>query len=312
MIGTFVFNQNFRLREKVLFKDAEIIKNYELLKEGKTLDSEKKFIEKFSNIVNLREDGEELYRVYKELEQFKDKFYEKNIMLTRQQIKMAVSEDNLIIQASDAIEEINRTANVLVKRLREWFSFYLPELENKIKDHEHFVELVLKDKEMLMKEFKIIRTMGAELKKDDEKQIVQLAETIIILYKEKESKENYLEKIMKKYAPNLTKVAGYSIGAQLIALGGSLKNLVMMPASTVQLLGAEKALFRHMRNKSIRPPKHGIIFNHEILQKTKPSKRGKAARRLSDKLSMAVKVDYFKGDFIGDKLRKELEKEFLK
>jgi len=95
--------------------------------------------------------------------------------------------------------------------------------------------------------------------------------------------------------------------AKLIALAGNLKKLVEFPSSTIQLLGAEKALFRHMRTGA-KAPKHGIIHEHPIVSKAK--EKGKAARAVADKISLAVKVDYFKGKFIGDKLRKELEEKF--
>ena len=112
---------------------------------------------------------------------------------------------------------------------------------------------------------------------------------------------------MKEIAPNLTHVAGAMIGAQLLSLGKSLKRLAMMPAGTIQLLGAETALFRHLRNRNARSPKHGIIFNHEILQRAPFNKRGKVAVTLADQIIIAVRVDYFKGDFVGDKLRKKVE-----
>ena len=137
-----------------------------------------------------------------------------------------------------------------------------------------------------------------------------LASSVVILFKEKEEKERYLEVLMKKTCPNLTEVAGYLIGAKLLSIAGTLRHLVMMPASTIQLLGAEKALFKHMVNKNVKPPKHGVIIDHPLLQKALRENKGRVARALGDKISLAVKVDYFKGQFIGDKLRKELEEKF--
>jgi nucleolar protein 56 len=83
----------------------------------------------------------------------------------------------------------------------------------------------------------------------------------------------------------------------------------MMPASTLQILGAEKALFRHIKSGA-RPPKHGLIHEHQFLQNAKKNEIGKKSRALADKLSIAVKVDFFKGEFIGKKLKKELEEKF--
>ena len=85
--------------------------------------------------------------------------------------------------------------------------------------------------------------------------------------------------------------------------------MVFMPASTIQLLGAEEALFRHIKTGA-RPPKYGILLQHPIVAKVKKSDKGKAAKALSDKICIAVKIDFFKGEFIGDKLRIDLEKRF--
>ncbi|MEM2138951.1 MAG: hypothetical protein QXM96_02245, partial [Candidatus Woesearchaeota archaeon] len=226
-------------------------------------------------------------------------------------IKTSINFDNLIIQDSSSIEELNKTINILVKRLREWYSYCLPELEEKIKEHKIFVELILnKTRADLIKEFKIENSMGKELQKTGNEQILNLAKTIHLLLEEKEQKEKYLETLMKENCPNLNEVAGFLISGKLISLAGSLKSLAFLPSSTVQLLGAEKALFRHMINKNARPPKHGIIHEHPLLQKVTRENKGKAARALADKILLAAKVDYFKGNFIGDKLKKELEEKF--
>jgi nucleolar protein 56 len=82
-----------------------------------------------------------------------------------------------------------------------------------------------------------------------------------------------------------------------------------MPASTIQILGAEKALFRHMKTGA-KPPRHGIIISHPLIARAPDKMHGKIARALADKLSIASKVDYFKGNFIGDKLKKSLEEKF--
>ena len=117
----------------------------------------------------------------------------------------------------------------------------------------------------------------------------------------------YLEKLMKRCCPNILEIAGTTIGAKLILIASGLKRLSGFPASTVQLLGAEKALFRHMTNKKFRPPKYGVIMQHQFIQSAKKQDKGKIARLLADKLSIAAKVDYFKGKFIGDKLKKEIK-----
>jgi len=226
----------------------------------------------------------------------------KNIEETKKKVKDSVKSDNFIIQTISHIDEIKKVSNILVKRLREWYELYNPEFSRKVKDHAKFVELILEKKDKKEKE-----SMGADFSKENLEPINKIASEIDVLYKLKEKQEKYLSAIMQKTCPNLTAVAGYLIGAKLISLAGSLKKLMIFPSSTIQLLGAEKALFRHMRTGA-KSPKHGIIHEHPLVSKAK--EKGKAARAVADKISVAVKVDYFKGKFIGDKLRKELEKKF--
>ncbi len=313
ILGTFVFSQNFEIREKVLFSDSEAVKNSGLLSKGEVLDTEKKFLERFKSITNLREKPDEkaLEKIDSVFSGMQEEFYEKNLLVTRHQIKDAVTNDMLIIQASSSSEEIGKAINLLVKRLREWYSYILPEMEAKITDHEKFVDLILhKERHDLVKEFNVKHGMGVDLPKHDSDAVIHLAKAINSLMKEKNEKEKYLESLMKKECPNTTEVAGFLIGAKLISIAGSMRNFILMPSSTIQLLGAEKALFRHMLNKNSRPPKHGEIINHPLLQRVQREYKGKAARALSDKILLAAKIDYFKGEFIGDRLRKELEAKF--
>lgn len=312
IIGTFVINQNFQLREKVLFPLKDLSKILKQLQENETLESEKEFLKKFKSIKNLRieDDLLALEKVYKALESYDKEFYNNNLYLTRMQIRDSVSNDLLIVQVSGSIIELNKAINMLSRRLREWYSYVLPEVEDILTDHENFAFRITSDSfEKLIKDFKIKNTMGAEFSKEDLAPIMSQAHVILELFKEREIKESYLEKLMEKTCPNLVAVAGYLTGAKLLAIAGSLRKMVMMPASTIQLLGAEKALFMHLI-KGTKSPKHGVIIEHPIIQKVDRNQKGKAARVLADKISLAVKIDFFKGKFIGDKLRKEVEDRF--
>ncbi len=312
IIGTFVLNQNFQIREKVLFSKKELSKNFKQLQEGNVLESEKKFLKKFKKIKDLRQEPNQkvLLKVYNVLYDYRKEFYDNNLYLTKTQIKESVSQDLLIIQTSSSINELNKAINMLSKRLREMYGYVLPEVEDKITDHKNFAEKVSKDTvDKLKKDFNVKHSMGAKLSKDDLDSIKSLASTILTMFKQKESKEKHLENLMKKTCLNLTDVAGYLTGAKLVTIAGSLRNMVMMPASTIQLLGAEKALFRHMV-KGSKSPKYGVIFEHSLIQKVAKQDRGKAARALADKILLAVKVDFFKGDYIADKLNKELKERF--
>lgn len=235
------------------------------------------------------------------------KLREKNLLLTRKKVQESISEDNFIIHTVNNIEELVKVSNVLTKRLRGWTALYLPEMSKKVSDNEGFIKLFLgKNRKQLMKELKIKDSMGKDLKEKDLAPMMALALRIDSIYKLMEELKEYLEKLVSNYCKNIYAVAGFLLVGKLIKEAGSFRRLAMMPASTIQLLGAEKALFRHLKTGS-RPPKHGIILQHPLVSNAKKVNRGKSARILADKLSIAAKVDYFKGKFIGDKLRKELE-----
>ncbi len=308
VIGCFVFNEHFKLKQNVLFSKKEILQNYPLIEEGKKLEVERKLKKRYTiEFVDL--EHKKLDKVLNFLKNFSKEFYEANRIITKDKISKSVNEDNLIIQATDNITEIDRVNNTLIKRLREWYSLYFPELDNRIEDNETFVKLVNNNKDKLMKELKVKISMGAFLKKEDVNQILELANEIHSLYKLREKHEKYLEKILQKYCKNLNYLAGTLIAAKLIAQAGSLRKLVLFPASTIQVLGAEKALFRHIKTGA-RSPKYGIIIQHPLIQNAKKENKGKAARTLADKLSIAAKLDYFKGDFRAPSLKKEMEQKF--
>jgi len=235
---------------------------------------------------------------------FMDKYYYQNILETKRRIKASVNEDNFINQCISNIDEIDKAANLLSRRLREWYELYNPEFSNRTIDHKQLAIAIARNQDIKPK-----GSMGANLRAEDISPIVELAKKINELHKLRASEDKYLDEIFKRYARNLYYVAGSQIGARLIAHAGSLKKLSMITASTIQILGAEKALFRHMKTGA-RAPKHGLILQHKILQAAKPKDRGKVARALADKISMAARIDFFKGKFIGDKLRKELDARF--
>ncbi|MBD3361501.1 hypothetical protein GF358_01785 [Candidatus Woesearchaeota archaeon] len=242
------------------------------------------------------------------------KLRQKNLKLIKQKIKDSVSRDILIIQAQNMIDDINLNSAHLTKRLRDWHTLYCPEFSNSIKSNEKFVELISKkQRKELLKELNLKESdsMGANLNKEDLNIIIQTAKSLNRLYTQKQSIENYIQNVMEEVCPNLLAVTGSAIGAKLLSLSGSLERLSEMPSSTIQLLGAEKALFRHISGKG-KSPKHGIIVTHALMNRHSDKEKGRVARVLADKISIAAKVDFFRGNFIGDKLRKDLDKRFKK
>jgi nucleolar protein 56 len=226
----------------------------------------------------------------------------KSIENAKQKVKESVSKDQMIINAINNIEELDKSINVLSKRLREWFALKNPELEKEVTDNEHFIKVVLVAKDEPT-------NMGAELSEDDIMAIKGLAVAAQGLVETKTFLLLYLEKTMIHECQNVFTLAGPTIGAKLIREAGGMKRLASLQAGTIQLLGAENALFRHIKTGS-RPPKYGHIFNHPVVANAKKEDKGKAARALADKLSICARLDYFKGELLANKYLSELQKRF--
>ncbi|NJE54056.1 C/D box methylation guide ribonucleoprotein complex aNOP56 subunit [Thermococcus sp. 21S9] len=254
-----------------------------------------------------------------------DEYYTVGVALTRLRIQeQSGARDKMIIQAIEALDDIDKVINLLVSRLREWYGLHFPELDEILPKHPQYVAFVkeIGPRENVSREKleklgfsegkveKILKaaekSMGAPLGKFDSEIIRKLASEISDLYKLREQIEDYLETAVGEVAPNLKALVGAKLAARLMSLAGGLKELAMMPASTIQVLGAEKALFRHLRTGA-KPPKHGVIFQYPAINRSPWWQRGKIARALAGKLAIAARVDYFSGEYIGEELKKELE-----
>jgi len=209
-----------------------------------------------------------------------------------------------------AYDDLVATCNLMSERLREWYGLYFPELEGST-DDKRYAELVSKDpdkKEVISALGKDIDSgMGAPFSEDDLESVRRLATAAHEAYRARDEMERFIQKKMKEEVPNLTAVAGPIIGARLISLAGGLERLAGMPTSTIQLLGAEKAMFRHLKDRS-RPPKHGVIFQHPYVHKSPYWQRGKIARALAGKISLAARADYYGSSDISEQLVEGLEK----
>ncbi len=236
-----------------------------------------------------------------------------NVELTKSKIKRSVKKDSIVVQVNGAIEELHKSINIFTERLYEWYGLHFPEMERNVSSHEKFIKLVEKfGKRTEIDENNLKKiassSMGIELSDSDIATVQLFASEIHKMYDLRENLEKYLEKLSKEVAPNFTEVAGPKIAAKLIAKAGGLERLAKMTSNTIQLLGSEKALFRflHSKGKS-KSPKYGIIFSHPLIQDAPEDKRGKLARVLSSKLSMAVKIDYFSREDKIEELKKGLE-----
>ncbi|KPV65111.1 MAG: putative NOP5 family protein [Candidatus Bathyarchaeota archaeon BA1] len=246
--------------------------------------------------------------------------------LTKIRVRKAMEKRDLVVtQAIQTIDDLDKTLNLFVGRIREWYGLHFPEMDPLIEKHETYLRLVasLGRRDNLIKEnlereglpkskaeqvAKAVNTsMGAELDEGDIAQIQAMCKNTLELYDARQKLEGYTDFIMDKVAPNIRALVGSLLGARLIALAGGLSNLAKMPASTIQVLGAEKALFRALKTGT-RPPKHGILFQHSLIHEAKRWQRGKVARALAGKLAIAARTDAFSGKYIGDELRAGLER----
>ncbi len=211
---------------------------------------------------------------------------EVGIELAKQAIKKHISRDYLIVQVVGALDDTTKAINLLANRAMEWYGLHYPEFKED--DMEKYIAGLLKHKRG--------ESMGLEIDEIDLNSIRDYADGIHELIKRKKALEGYLDKLMEAVAPNIRAIAGSNLGARLIARAGSLKGMSRLPASTIQVLGAEKALFKHLQ-KGVPPPKHGIIFQHNAIAGAPKKDRGRLARTLATKISIASKIDYFSGDF---------------
>lgn len=240
----------------------------------------------------------------------------------RRKLKAAyIERDRLLTHTVSSIAEIDKTVNLLFEKLSEWYGVYFPELrvaepdkyckivlmfDRNNLEHRTLSELVGEEKAKEIRD-KAKRSVGADFGVEDMASVRALANEIVSLHSLRNSMDEYQSRIVKEMAPNLCYLVEPPLAAKLIAQAGGLKRLITFPASTVQLLGAEKALFRHLKRGTL-PPKYGILFQFPLIGNAKPAHRGKLARALATKLSIASKADAISHNFIARELKADFEK----
>jgi nucleolar protein 56 len=278
--GTFLFKNN-KLEKKLLFpkKQEEIVKRLIKIKNGEILSEEKKMSKDIKVIVNERR----LQKIgtYNP----SDVFFEK--------IKIDPEEfdySNDLLQKASII-----ASKSLVEEKLKSEDLQIIQMVNTLDDLIHISNL-LSERLDCWNEIKASK-----------KRIQPLENVYSSVLKEIKSLENQIEIDMNNIAPNTSKLAGPIIGARLISISGGLDRLALLPASTIQILGAEKALFRYKKEGG-KPPKHGVIFQHSYINKASRNTRGKIARAFATKISTAVKADVFTKRDLSDELKKDLQK----
>ena len=236
---------------------------------------------------------------------------------SRTKVKFNVNRaDNMIIQAICLLDQLDKDLNTFAMRAKEWYSWHFPEMAELIKDNFLYAQtcLLLKargsfdfddeskmkeladtcmDEELAAKVAQASRTsMGMDLADIDLLNISTFAERVVELTKYREELSTYLSSRMDAVAPNLKSLIGDTVGARLISHAGSLVNLAKAPASTVQILGAEKALFRALKTRG-NTPKYGLIFHSSFIGRASAKNKGRISRYLANKCSIASRIDAF-------------------
>ncbi|GLC37839.1 snoRNP complex protein nop56 [Pleodorina starrii] len=250
---------------------------------------------------------------------------------SRAKVKFNVNKvDNMIIQAIALLDTLDKDVNTFVMRVREWYSWHFPELVKIVNDNYQYARLalVIKDKSSLSEEQLPAMTeivgeeakskeildaarssMGQDISPIDLLNIEVFAARVIKLAEYRQKLHTYLMDKMHAVAPNLSALIGEVVGARLISHAGSLTNLAKYPASTVQILGAEKALFRALKTKG-NTPKYGLIFHSSFIGRAKQRNKGRISRYLANKCSIASRIDCFMDtatSVFGEKMREQVE-----
>ncbi len=219
-----------------------------------------------------------------------------NVLLAGRKIK-GVGRDKIIIQVIGVIDELETDLNSLSERLREWYGLHFPELSKEVRSHERFAGIVGasgRRENIAEKEFEAIasKSVGMDFSDEDAESAKAFSSALKELFGARDRLSKYLEKTCAESMPNLSAIAGPLLAARLVAQAGGLEKIAKLPSSTIQLLGAEKALFRHLRGQG-KAPKYGVIFSHPLIQQAPKPLKGKIARLIAAKLSLAAKMDFY-------------------
>lgn len=234
------------------------------------------------------------------------------IKLSSSRVKEASEKLDLhIIQSISALDELDKIINTVGTRMREWYGLHFPELDNLIQSVTSYSEIVsraglrnnitkqvLEQAGMQDRKVEILldaarRSKGGDMTPENLAIVKRLAEQVIAQSELRRILAEHIEIAMENVAPNIKEILTATVGARIIAKAGSLEKLAVLPASTIQVLGAEKALFRALKTGA-RPPKHGLLFQHPIVHSAPKWQRGKIARAIASKVAIAARIDVYR------------------
>lgn len=228
--------------------------------------------------------------------------------LSRHKLKFSPDKvDTMIIQAIALLDDLDKELNQYAMRVKEWYGWHFPEMARIINDNLAYSRVILsmgmrtncvntdltdilpEEIEGAVKAAAEV-SMGTEITEEDLENIQALAEQVVGFTEYRQQLSSYLSARMQAIAPNLTALVGELVGARLIAHAGSLMSLAKSPASTIQILGAEKALFRALKTKHD-TPKYGLIYHASLIGQATGKNKGKIARMLATKSALGLRVD---------------------
>ena len=242
---------------------------------------------------------------YLQLRQFALDFSSSKVRRISEKLDLHIS------QSINALDELDKIINVIGARLREWYGLHFPELDYLIQNIFTYAEIVrlagnrtnidltmlenlgIESKRAEMILVAVERSKGGDILEENLSIIKKLANEVIMQTELRRILAYQIEEMMEKIAPNIKDILTATVGARLMAKAGSLQKLSVMPSSTIQIIGAEKALFRSLKTGAP-PPKHGILFQHPILHSAPKWQRGKMARAIASKVAIAVRIDLFR------------------
>lgn len=209
---------------------------------------------------------------------------------TKEKLKEAVNEEIILFQEYYTLNELNRSINKLTVKLVEWFSMYIPEITQLESQEEMLKTISLKDQKSIVQEITKEGTVGSKVV-DGYDEALALNETIKGLVEYRIKLEEKISSLTKKLVPHMCEIIEPLTVANLLSKVGGLAKLSKMPSTAVQLVGAEKALFRHLRNKKHNPPKYGLLSGS--VESTDNRDKAKKTKKLAAQVSIAARRDYY-------------------
>lgn len=314
--GSFLLDDGKAVEQRLFPKDADAIAaRLALVEDWKVLDEERELMSHAEDVFvgepRLERAGGNLTRErapFLDPEAFgygRDLLHSAMVQLAKGRMRRAIGPEDHLRQAVGALDEIQEQENALVERLREWYGLHFPELAPMV-DAGTYIDLVATHGKREHMPIGHRESVGADLTSFEEEELKGFAGLAKHVGEQRRAIEGYVDRSIRELAPNVSELAGPMIAARLVAHAGSVEELARAPAGTVQLLGAERALFRHLRTGS-RPPKHGVLFQHPLVHRAPRWQRGAIARVLAARIAIAARADAYTKRRIAPDLARSLE-----